>query len=283
MGAFSGRIRQVTVWTSYLTMTIAGIIFQCKTVLPYSGMVRYESSLSPSLWTFHLWNVMYFVHMAFTVFQTKNSDEEELDYTCIYLSAAYLLSASFLILIGFGYEWASFAVVLTCVAVLFHLYRAMQIGQRNDVPPSIKVFEHMPVSMHLAWAILSSLMQLGQVMEASGWTISRDFSIGVILVSAALSVYMGLSRADLIFAIVTVWGYLGIAMSQSDSVSVAAFVSIGLTLVAVMIGLAYERYFQEYDAVGRRIPLVQKDTILTYPTYSYSYKSVLHPTYRSTN
>jgi uncharacterized membrane protein (DUF485 family) len=207
--------------------------------------------------------------MAFTVFQTRNSDEEELDYTCIYISAVYLLSGSYLVLIGFGYEWTSLAVIITTVAVLGHLYKTMQIGQRNDVPPMIKVFEQVPVSLHLAWAIVSCIMQLGQVIEASGWNASRDFAIGVIVVSVVLSVYIGLSRADLIFAVVMIWGYLGIAMCQHDSVSVAAYIGVGLTVISVVIGCVYERYVQEYDPLGRRIPLVQKDTILSYPTYTY--------------
>jgi hypothetical protein len=192
-------------------------------------------------------------------FLPSNFDNEDLDYVSLYLMFNYLLNGGYALVVGYGYLWTGFVIIAINLYVLYQAYELMQIGLRNDVFPMTKLCEHIPVSLNISWLVIMVFVDFNQVCWASGWQPGYDFAIANIVVIAVISMSVGLTRADLAYCLVTIWGYVGIAVKQTHPVNVATFIGIGLCGSFTLIGLIYEKYFQEYDAVGTRIPIVGRD------------------------
>lgn len=184
----------------------------------------------------------------------------------LFLLFNFLLNGAYSLVVGYGYNWTGFIIIATNVYVLYQAYEIMQIGLRNDVYPLTKICEHLPVSLNIAWLVVAVAVDFSQVTTASGWITTQDFAIANLTVVAVISIAVGLTRADLAYALVTVWAYVAIAFKQTHPVNVACFLGIGLCVGFTVIGYIYEKYFQQYGAVGQRIPIVARDFTMHRPS-----------------
>jgi len=261
---YKGHVRQISVVLAYVFMIATNIVSHIKGVLPLTEQHFTDTSptyLDPQPWTYYVWILIFLFQLFFVIYQASpsNLENEDLDVVSLYLMFNFLLNGGYTLIVGYGYLWTGFVVLATDLYVLYQAYQLMQIGLRNDVFPMTKLCEHIPVSLNISWIVIVVVIGFSQVCEANGWKSTQDFAIANIVVTAVISMSVGLTRADLAYALVTIWAYVGIAVKQTHPVNVASFMGIGLCGSFTIIGYIYEKYFQEYDAVGRRISIVGRE------------------------
>jgi benzodiazapine receptor len=232
-----------------LLATLAVIAFNGLAVsLPLNGISTGEISdmfdvyFVPAGYVFSIWGLIYLALLAFSIYQLLPAQRENPRIQRI--NILYIVSSIANIGWLIAWHYLSFAVSLVIMLVLLVslILIYLQLGTgRSKVSGMETLFLRIPFSLYLGWISVATIANVTDVLyfyQWSGWGISPiAWAMIMLVVGGVLAAIMSFSRRDIIYNLVFVWAYIGIAVKQADvypvvitSLAVAAGIFL-LTLV----------------------------------------------------
>ncbi|MGL4610054.1 MAG: TspO/MBR family protein [Trueperaceae bacterium] len=221
-------------------------------ILPINGMNSGEiSDLYPSLFTpagyvFSIWSVIYMLLLAFVVYQAlptqKNNERlKRLGY-------AFALSCVFNSLWIFAWHyrvvWLSQLLIMGLLGSLLVCYGRLQTEQVNKsdlkVSRAERITTHLTFSIYTGWltvAVVANTCVLLLEWGITGGSFAPLWGVVTVLAALAIGAAFTYLRKDIVYGLVLVWAFVGIAVAQAGQTTsvvvtaiIAAFVMVSLVV-----------------------------------------------------
>ena len=238
------RRQIITILVTLLMITVNGLA----NALPLNGQSTGEISdrfaiyFVPAGYVFSIWGLIYLALIAFTIYQALPAQKEDELLRKIY--PAYwigsLANVAWIFLWHYEFFPLTLIAMLTILATLLYIYRQFS-GAQSTLDRNQKLFIKFPFSIYLGWISVATIANFSQVLFSSGWSgwgISPvAWAVIMIVVATALGLLMQWREGDTPYALVLVWAFIGIAISQAPTALVAntAWVASALVVLAVII------------------------------------------------
>jgi hypothetical protein len=222
--------------------------------LPLNGQTtgqisdRFQVYFVPAGYVFSIWGVIYLGLILYAIYQALPAQRENPRLR----ATGYLFALSCLANIVWLFLWHYEQFLLTLVAMgallllLIAIYLRLGVG-RAPVSAGERWLVQLPFSIYLGWVSVATIANVTSVLDYlswRGWGLSPEIWTAIMLpVGAGLAFGMAFSRGDLAYGLVIIWAYAGIAVKHSSTpfVATAAWIAVGLAVLAVVIGLFLSR------------------------------------------
>jgi len=244
----------LTILLNYLAnaLPLAG-----KTTGEVSGL--YENLFAPAGFTFSIWGVIYLLLIIFMVYQSKglfkpvNSTRTPSFYHRIGYWFFISCLANSVWIFAWHHEviWLSMVLMIVLLISLLKIYTRLGIGHRI-VNHTERYLVHLPFSIYLSWISVATIANAAVLLVSIGW---NGFDIHpeiwtsiMILVAAAITTTILITRKDLFFSLVILWAFFGIfvkRLTTDPQQSLAIMLSLatgGFIIVAVIIFQSVKRF-----------------------------------------
>ena len=232
----------VALIATFFVNTYAGVLgLNGKTTGGISDL--YPVLITPPGSLFLIWTVIYFLLLAFVVYQALPSKKgasfhPKISYYFILSCAANMV---WLFLWHWGYVVLSVIPMFLLLLSLIVIYIRLGIG-RGKVPISDRLAVHLPFSVYLGWITVAPIANVAAALNSLGldglglgevtWTV-LVIAIAVLITGVVL-----VTRSDIAYSLVIIWALAGVATKQSaiqtlSMASIAGIVIIVIVLVAV--------------------------------------------------
>jgi hypothetical protein len=242
---YKDTLRQVMVLVAALTTIVFNI---GANILPLNELNtgeisdRFEVFFVPAGYVFSIWGLIYLGLIAYAIYQVLPAQSKNPRLRSIGNIFIVSCVANIAWLFLWHYEMFAFTLVAMLVLLLslIAIYLRLDIG-RSEVTTAEKWAVHIPFSIYLGWitvATIANTTQLLIYLGWNGWGISEALWAAIMLAAGVvISVLMTLTRTDILFSLVLVWAYIGIALKHSSEplVAISALVGAGLILVILII------------------------------------------------
>ncbi|MEJ2013278.1 MAG: hypothetical protein P8X64_13765 [Anaerolineales bacterium] len=223
-------------------------------ILPLNGLNtgeisdRFQVFFVPAGYVFAIWGLIYLALGAFSIYQALPGQRDNSRLKRI----GYLFAASSLANIVWLFLWhyeqflwtllAMFALLIILIAI----YLRLRIG-RESISLAQRWFVDTPFSIYLGWISVATIANVTQMLWYvgwGGWGIAPEiWAVVLLLIVAALSTAMAISRGDVPFLLVIIWAAAGIAVKQqaTPSVAITAWAVAAYAGVLVILALIVRR------------------------------------------
>jgi hypothetical protein len=215
--------------------------------LPLNGQTtgeisdRFDVYFVPAGYVFAIWGLIYIGLIAYTVYQALPSQRENPRLRATGYLVALSCVANIAWLFLWHYEqfvWKPLAMV-SLLLLLIAIYRRLGIG-RIAVPTAERWTAQATFSIYLGWISVATIADVTTTLHHlgwGGWGLSEEvWAVIMLMVGAALAWLMTVRRQDVLYLLVLIWAFVGIAVKHSDTtiVATAALIAAGLVAAAVV-------------------------------------------------
>ncbi len=244
-------LRQVIVAIAVIaTLVMNGLA----NALPLNGLTtgeisdRFQVYFVPAGYVFSIWGLIYVGLVLYAIYQALPAQRENPRLR----ATGYLFALSCLANIAWLFLWHYELFLLTLVAMiallllLIAIYLRLGIG-RTAVSTAEKWLVEFPFSIYLGWISVATIANMTSVLDYlnwGGWGLSPElWTVIMLLAGVGLAFGMASSRGDVAYGLVIIWAYAGIAVKNSGTplVATAAWIAVGLVMLALIIGLFLHR------------------------------------------
>jgi benzodiazapine receptor len=209
---------------------------------------RFQVYFVPAGYVFSIWGLIYVGLIAFAIYQALPSQRDNPRLRRI----GYLFALSCVANIAWLFLWHYEIFPLTLVAMvallllLIAIYLRLDIG-RAQVSTAEKWLVHVPFSIYLGWitvATIANVTSLLDYLNWSGWGISPETWTVIMLVAAVgIASAVSLTRGDVVYMLVIVWAFAGIAVKHAGTpvVATAAWVTTALVALMLVVGVLLKK------------------------------------------
>ncbi len=230
-----------------LLMTIAFIAVivmnTLATTLPINGQTTGEVSnrlsvlFTPAGYTFSIWAIIYLALavwiIAFWVRLRKGQTPS------FKIAWYFILSSVFNItwLLLWHYEFFAWSILamLGYLAALIALYLQYGNSERSFA-------ERLPISLNMGWISVATIANISFVLTYhnwSGWGLSDQlWTVIMLTVATALALHIRFHHMDILYALVFIWAFVGIAVKYGTSemlVTTASLFLSGVILTGILL------------------------------------------------
>jgi hypothetical protein len=106
---------------------------------------------------------------------------------------------------------------------------------------------HLPFSIYLGWITVATIANVTDVLDYAGWNGGgippEAWAMIMLAAGVILGFLMAFTRGDIAYGLVLIWAFVGIAVKQADTASVAtsAWGAAGLVVVSMVAATLYRR------------------------------------------
>jgi hypothetical protein len=244
-------IRQVTVIIAVIaTLVMNGLV----NALPLNGQTSAEVSdkfqvyFVPAGYVFSIWGVIYLGLILYAIYQALPAQRENprLRATGYLFALSCLANISWLALWHYERFPLTLVVMGALLFLLIVIYRRLGFGVVR-VSAAERWLVQLPFSIYLGWVSVATIANVTVVLDSlnwGGWGISPEiWTIIMLLVGIGLAFGMAFTHGDVAYGLVLIWAYVGIAVKQQDTptVATAAWIAVGLVFMAVASGVYLRR------------------------------------------
>jgi translocator protein len=243
------RSKEVTVYRFVVVVALAATLAvnALANILPLNGQATGEISdrfpvfITPPGYVFSIWSLIYAGLLAYAVYQALPGQRGPARLRRI----AWPFVLSCLANIGWLLLWHYERFALTELAMLGLLACLVTIYARlRDEPPTSGTERWLvdaPFSLYLGWITVATLVNTTVALYDAGWAGAalgpELWTALLLLIGAAMGVLFALRLGDVIFALVIVWAFVGIALKHPETALVspvawAAAVAVLLSALA---------------------------------------------------
>ena len=243
----NNAIRQIVVVLALVaTVAINGLA----NALPLNGQTtgeisdRFDVYFVPAGYVFSIWGLIYLALAAYAVYQAlpAQRDNQALQ------STGYLFVLSSVANIAWLFFWHYELFTLSLVAMvalllsLIGVYLRLGIG-RNPAPVGERWLVRVPFSIYLGWITVATIANATSLLDYlgwSGWGIGPEaWMVVILIVATCIAGTVIISRADVAYALVLLWAYVGIAVKHAATpvVANATWMVTGVVVVVLVIGV----------------------------------------------
>lgn len=241
-------------WVNLGAALVALVVNVLANALPLNGQNtgaisdKFQVFFVPAGYVFAIWGVIYLGWIAFVTYQVlpAQRNNPRLERIGWLFASSCLANATWLFTWHYELFPLSVVVMLLLLALLIAIYLRLDIG-RAQVSTMEKWFVNIPFSLYLGWisvATIANITDLLYYWRWDGWGIAPQmWAVIMLVVASVLALAMTFTRADVVYLLVFVWAFAGIAVKQSATPLVANAAWAITLLVALMIplGLLYRR------------------------------------------
>jgi hypothetical protein len=233
-----------------LTFIVTLVVNFLATNLPLNNLSTKEISDSfdiyfvPAGYVFSIWGLIYLGLIGFIVFQAlpKNRLNDHVLHIGIWFAVGNLANA--LWLVSFHYQQFALALgfMLILLVSLISIFLRLDIG-KTKVTTSENWLVNVPFSLYLGWitvATIANATQLLYFIKWDGFGIAPEIWFVIMLVAAVvISAMMSLTRRNILFAMVLVWAFTGIAAKFPNVplVNIASWAAAGAVILILVFAL----------------------------------------------
>jgi len=242
-------VRQLTNLFSVILALIVNIL---ATALPLNGQNtaeisdRFQIYFVPAGYVFSIWGIIYLGWIAFTLFQLRPSQKENIRLRQLGYSFALsnLANAAWLFCWHYNLFGFSVLVMLTLLGLLITSYLRLNVNRSSATR-----LEYWSVdvvfSVYLGWITVATVANVSDwlyLVRWNGFGISPQvWAVVMLVIASLLGLAMALTRKDIGYLIVLIWAFIGIALKQNS----APMVVISAWISAIfMLGLAIYSWIQ---------------------------------------
>jgi hypothetical protein len=217
----------------------------------------------PSGITFSIWGIIYFLLIAFIIFQSRDlfskvkTNMPFLDKISFYLILASIANISWIILWHYEQIILSLIVMVVLFLSLLKIYLRLNIG-KEKVNINEKIFVNAPFSIYIGWISVALIANFTSVLVTIGWNgfgISETiWTIVILIIVSIITLIIIINRFDVLYALVIIWALLGIIIKRVNQDPVygvqneIAFIS-GLSIIIILISIAIIYFRKNYNKI----------------------------------
>lgn len=244
-------LRQLAVVVVVIGTIIMNILANA---LPLNGLNtgeisdRFEVYFVPAGYVFSIWGLVYIGMIAFAIYQAlpAQRDNPRLRRVGYLFAVANLANVAWLFLWHYEqFPWTLLAM-FTLLVLLIATYLGLGIG-RSRVAAAEMWSIRVPISIYLGWITVATIANVTSVLDYAGWggwgIAPQAWAVIMLVVTAAVSVAMWLSRADVAYLLVIVWAAIGIAVKHAatPSVTITAWIVAGVVVLLAALAVIRRR------------------------------------------
>jgi len=232
-------------WVNVLAVIATIVINGLANAIPFNGLNtgeisdRFKVFFVPAGYVFSIWGLIYLGLIAFAIYQALPSQRENPALRRIGYWFAMSCAVNIVWLFLWHYEFFPLTLVfmIALLLSLIVIYQRLEIGRRR-VPAPEKWLVHVPFSIYLGWVTVATIANVTDVLDYvhwSGWGIAPQiWAVIMLVVGLGVTAAMVFRRGDIAYALVIVWAFAGIGVSQAGDplVSGAAW-----TMSVIVIGV----------------------------------------------
>jgi hypothetical protein len=237
-----------------VTVLIALTVNILASALPLNGQNtgeisdRFQVYFVPAGYVFAIWFFIFVGWLVFAIYQFLPSQKENprlrrLGYV---FAISNLFNAAWLFSWHYNQFGLSVLIMLSLLGLLIVSYLRLNV---NAVPVSRAEYwsVDIPFSVYLGWITVATVANITSwlyFVKWSGFGISAPvWAIIMIVVASVVGLLMTVTRRDAAYLFVLVWSFIGIAVKQASTASVAniAWVAAGFMLVLAVYSLTRRR------------------------------------------
>jgi translocator protein len=215
-------------------------------VLPINGLNtgeisdRFQVYFVPAGYVFSIWGLIYLGLLAFAIYQVlpAQRDNPRLARIGWLFILSCVANCVWIILWHYLQFTLTGLVIVLLLASLIGIYVRLGIGHTRPSTAERWCVDA-PFSLYLGWVSVATIANLTDVLNTWGVAgtgpAAAAWAIALLAIGVALAVAMAYLRRDVIYGGVVVWAFIGIALKQAATPSVALAAWAGAAVVAVAL------------------------------------------------
>lgn len=218
--------------------------------LPLNGQTtgaisdRFQVYFVPAGYVFSIWGLIYLALIAFAIYQALPAQGENARLRRVgsLFVVSCLANVAWLFLWHYEQFALTVAAMLVLLASLIAIYLRLEIG-RGRVPWAERALARFPFSLYLGWITVATIANVTSwldYMQWSGWGIGpQAWTVIMLLAACGIAALMSLLRRDIVYLLVLIWAFVGIARKHAATpvVAVAAWVAVVLVTAVTVVGV----------------------------------------------
>jgi hypothetical protein len=217
---------------------------------------RFQVYFVPAGYVFSIWGLIYVGLALYAVYQALPAQRENprLRATGYLFALSCLANITWLFLWHYGYFVLTLVAMISLLLLLIAIYLRLGIG-RTAVPTAERWLVQLPFSIYLGWISVATIANVTSVLDYlnwNGWGIGPEiWTVIMLLAGVGLAFAMAFTRDDVTYGLVIIWAFAGIAVRHAGtpSVATAAWIAVGLVVLALVIGLFLNRRSEQRSAI----------------------------------
>jgi len=222
--------------------------------LPLNGQTtgeisdRFQVYFVPAGYVFSIWGLIYVGLILYAIYQVlpAQRDNPRLRATGYLFTLSCLANIVWLVLWHYEFFLLTLVAMGALLLLLIAIYLRLGIGQ-VAVSTAERWLVQLTFSIYLGWISVATIANVTSVLDYlnwGGWGLSPEiWTVIMLLAGVGLAFGMAFTRGDVAYGLVIIWAYAGIAVKHSGTpgVATAAWIAVGLVVLAVVIGLLLNR------------------------------------------
>ncbi len=204
---------------------------------------KYYNLFTPAGYAFAIWGLIFLALLAYGIFQVRRAyftteKSEFIEQTGYWFISANVLNCAWVFAFTFDYTGLS---VLIMLGILFSLIKVILNTnmERWHAPKTIIAFVWWPICIYSGWIAVATIANISAYLSKLGWEggfLSEiSWTIVMIIIAAALNIFMIFNRNMREFAAVGIWALSAIFIRHKDSLESIAYTALGASIVIFAI------------------------------------------------
>jgi hypothetical protein len=237
--------QQAVIVTVFATIIVNGLA----NALPINGQNtgeisnRFKVYFVPAGYVFSIWGLIYLGLVAFTIFQSLPSQQENPRLRAVgwWVSLGGLANIAWIFL--WHYEQFPLTLIVMLILLTSLIITYLRLGFGRTVVPAGEMWAvRLPFSIYLGWitvATIANVTSLLDYLKWNGFGIAPEIWMGIVLAAvSAIAVLMNFTRRDAAYTAVLLWALAGISVKHAAVTAVVIPTWITFGLVALTLAVA---------------------------------------------
>jgi hypothetical protein len=209
---------------------------------------RFQVLFTPAGYVFSIWGLIYLGLILFAVFQFLSAGRANprLGRIGPWFLAASAANIAWIFLWHYEAFWWTLPAMLLLFASLLVIYLRLDIG-RAAVSATERWMAHYPFSLYLGWVTVATIANVTALLYLAGWNgwgvAPEVWTVVMIGAGAVIACLLTLTRRDVVFPLVVIWAFAGIAVKNVGApvVQGAAWFACLIVLGGIIAGWLQRR------------------------------------------
>ena len=213
---------------------------------------KYFTLFTPAGITFAIWGVIYLALAAFCVYHLvkafKEDASHEANRAISRMGYLFIINslATGLWTIAWVHEWLLVSVGLMLIQLVTLILIQLTVGIYNPKRSAAsRWFTQFPLSIYFGWICIATVANISATLVGYSWHgfgLPPEFwTMLMIAVAAAITVFVVLTRRNAFVGVVTIWAFYGIilkhqalSLASSQDIITTAWLCLALVVLAVL-------------------------------------------------
>ncbi|MCC5938109.1 MAG: tryptophan-rich sensory protein [Lunatimonas sp.] len=203
----------------------------------------YTMLITPAGYAFSIWGLIYLLLLGFLAFQwvayLRNDANNSLQPCGIWFLLSNIFNCTWIFLwVNLALGWSVlviFGLLISLIAMLIQLESySFSTAWRN------RMFIHLPIGVYLGWIILATTLNMAVWLQSTktiGVSSPENWVLPVVITAVAVYLFLLYQHNRKEPALVGVWGFVAIAVSQWNKENSVVWISLTAAVVLLVLAI----------------------------------------------